>query len=1425
MTKIRRVINWDNLKPYESDQKKSFEELCYQIVSEEFKSKGVLTSIDDSGGGDGVEFYITRPNGEVWGWQCKFFGRFDEGGRKEQIKKSLRQAYAKHGKKLKKWILCSKLSLTVDEKDWFENRLASSQLKGKPVLPSDHSVLLEHWGNSIIQNYLRQYPDIYRYFFSEKSLTPAWFQDKAAIVLSSSTIQAKYIHELHIESYTEELVVKVLGGKKLADLIKEKLSSDYQIELSPAKHLEQELETATEFEFPDVAEEYWDIRHKIEELVSANKYIIGDGTALLIEIIDCLASGDQTKVPIVQRDVIDYLERLTDFNSEYSKILEPVSFFATNAETDEQQKKKMKECLSALSGPYTAFNQYYLPFERIFSFLLQLDQKELHIAGNASKGKTHLAVNIFKNRIDAGEPAVLLLGRDFKSNSPLGEQIKQLLDIPSDWSLSDFLGAMNTAAKVRNTKAILLIDGLNESVHWKEIWDSALENLVNEIKLNYSNLLLITTYRTSYEEQLFPENYFTDSDEAFFKKATVDGFDNFSVHEAVEKYFKHYNITLTGGHSNTLYHFSEPLYLKIFCETKKGQTVSITSDDLFEVLDQYLQRCNENILKQLNREFRYNQQFVRGKLLQIAGRLWTSNSREIALSTALPDILSQGELAAIEHEDLLVFRDWNRGEVVSFTYDLLSGYMIATTIVDGLSDKNQATAFISSSGFADKLLRTDTKHPLYNDILRCFFVLAVKKFGITPFETVSHSGLIIYLLRSLYEINAAYIKQNETSIKNFIWSAFRDADNREQILILSQSVEFDPGHPLNFKFTSCLIKELSVADRDLSWTEFIRKNYSSYDDYNLSAFLRDFEKAIEEEGDLSERIHLAAEKVKWLLTSTNRELRDTATRALYYYGRRFAESFVNMVFDSLTVNDPYVWERTLASLYGVAMAEHTSFVSDDFRKNVLPEIGRKLYGLMFSENAPHATTHILAGDYAKRTVDICLLYHRERFTETEIQRLKKPYQNGIIEDWQECNFDHSEYDYAGPIHMDFSNYTIGTIVRGGGSYADPPEKQRVRRQIYWRIFDLGWEEGQFKEAEQAVNSRNHVDERPKVERYGKKYSWIAFYEVAGYRDNLGLLDKSYNEFRISEADIDPSFPEKPRNEAFIQQDISSNKQLELKDWYLSGEHSKVKDYLSAENLSEENAGWICLDAFDRQSSSKVGRERIAFVRGLLVKEKDYQEFLSLLRRQKLRGWLNNNKGQNYYSFAGELYYCPEATYDNYRDIEFTIETKKEKIKIGDPDSQLIMRERPDGFAFEEEYPEEIEREVRTTRSFNVLCPVMEYNWETYHSVVNQAGHETVVAKELAAHLGLVNQPQTFNLFDKMGKKASVTISYHDDSNSHSLVYLRKDSLDKFLAENGFKYVWAIWGEKRIHYDKSDDFCAQNSPAKEQHFQEIIEYNP
>ena len=78
------------------------------------------------------------------------------------------------------------------------------------------------------------------------------------------------------------------------------------------------------------------------------------------------------------------------------------------------------------------------------------------------------------------------------------------------------------------------------------------------------------------------------------------------------------------------------------------------------------------------------------------------------------------------------------------------------------------------------------------------------------------------------------------------------------------------------------------------------------------------------------RLHLYAEYIMWILTSTVRPLRDQATRALYWYGRRFPQEFFDLVVKSFTINDPYVPERMLATTYGIAMALQNDFKNTSF---------------------------------------------------------------------------------------------------------------------------------------------------------------------------------------------------------------------------------------------------------------------------------------------------------------------------------------------------------------------------------------------------------------------------------------------------------------------------------------------------------------
>src|SRR5438270_12705852 len=123
------LIDWSKLKAYHDDKAKSFEELCFQIAKGLFSHNGSFTSIDDSGGGDGVEFYLTLPGGIQWGWQAKFYHpnpRLNVSSRKTKIRESLARACERHAN-LTKWFLCTPTNFTNmgknDEQTWFDRDL------------------------------------------------------------------------------------------------------------------------------------------------------------------------------------------------------------------------------------------------------------------------------------------------------------------------------------------------------------------------------------------------------------------------------------------------------------------------------------------------------------------------------------------------------------------------------------------------------------------------------------------------------------------------------------------------------------------------------------------------------------------------------------------------------------------------------------------------------------------------------------------------------------------------------------------------------------------------------------------------------------------------------------------------------------------------------------------------------------------------------------------------------------------------------------------------------------------------------------------------------------------------------------------------------------------------------------------------------
>ncbi len=1450
-------IDWNKLKPYKNSKNHSFEELCYQIAKVLYEGEGKFTSIDDSGGGDGVEFYLTLPNGDQWGWQAKFYPdnpRLSVSGRKPSIKKSLEKACIAHPN-LKKWFLCTTSNFTPKEQEWFDDILQKS-------IPDDMDVILEHWGDSDFNNWLSEsrFRGKLLYFFGELELDINRF--KTQFDKQMAGVSEKFDASLHTETKVDDEIHALLGDKAFVHQI--------------AKWVE-ELDS----KLPDLKEEIDEIRHSIPSVIDwdvEEKLKVIEAAELLQKVLDnIIESFEKARKILCKQDFataqsIDWIAiygQLNNVFDDYRQVLRKsgisqIKYIGEN----EYEEQFLRKASQIIHGPDHLFaNLLDNFFSNVIWQLMLINESDLNILGDAGIGKTHIACNICDDRLKNGFPALFVRSSQFTTEQPIETQLRTILDIPPSYSWNDFLQALSAAAEAYHTRIPLIIDGLNESVHngtFSNVWELGLKGLAKEIA-DKKNLVLITTCRRSYEETIWKEVSPKEDiipgkviwkDKDSLNLVYAYGFYDDEVQkEAIDKYFNAYKIKAEDITLAPLRQFKHPLHLKIFCETKNRERktevqVYVGEQTLFEVFDKYLEQCNKAICDHLNRHPKTH--IVQPALNKMAAHLWENSSREIPFDKLVHIVDNQSredldwsssKTHAIESEGLLVYRDWlDVGEVMHFTYDLLGGYLIAKYLVEQADDGGQG--FLNSEEVRAGLFSEDHQilHPMHEDIAKCLAILLPSATGQFLHDLSDNKKVFGLSICSLFEISPKDI--NEECI-DLITHLFGFPENRESFFKLAETTVGHPNHPFNVSFWSDQLLKLSMSGRDLSWTEYVRKNRYDFEDR-----LKRFEETCRNSQNISEygkeRIHLLAEHIMWILTSTVRSLRDKATRALYWYGRRFPKEFFDLVLKSFSINDPYVPERMLAATYGIAMARQNDLEDTSFVNKMLPIYGKELYESMFKSNAPHATTHILARDYARRTIDVALIHHPDLLTANERARITPPFTDGGIREWDESE-DRNKGEHEkgpAPLQMDFKNYTLGSLVKGRAPYNEPPEYKRVVANIRWRIYALGYTLESFGEIDGRLLNENYrkysrAGDGRKTDRYGKKYSWIAYFELAGFRQDQGNLRDFYDNGRCIEADIDPSFPEKHREYNLVREDFLGDHKSSTEQWVLKTPPPDLTPYLNVDRLCEEQDSWVLLYGHLGQENKQIGRKMSAWIQGLIVKPEDVDEIVEILKRQEnIDGHTVPSIPEDYRTYAGEIPWSDTFPTNGWEEISFlvrkyTIPKKQfELLRGGEPisliddfqlwDTARKLIENDDEKRLNEFLHESnleitrktVDEERLEHKDFEVLVPVRYNCWEESRSAANPQRSIAVPTREISDCLNLYKKPQIFDLFEKDGKRrASISFEYGDIwSNTQNFTYLRRDLLERFLAEIGGELIWVIWGNRLQ--------LSENYDGAYKHFQDV-----
>ena len=101
--------------------------------------------------------------------------------------------------------------------------------------------------------------------------------------------------------------------------------------------------------------------------------------------------------------------------------------------------------------------------------------------------------------------------------------------------------------------------------------------------------------------------------------------------------------------------------------------------------------------------------------------------------------------------------------------------------------------------------------------------------------------------------------------------------------------------------------------------------------------------------------------------------------------------------------------------------------------------------------------------------------------------------------------------------------------------------------------------------------------------------------------------------------------------------------------------------------------------------------------------------------------------------------------------------------------------------------------------FEVMSPVRKLNWEDFESGSNIGRSVSTLAREITDKFDLCGKPQTFDLFERSGIRALVTLRFGDTwLNRQSLTFIRKHLLDGFLSDSNSSMLWEISGERRFH---------------------------
>lgn len=1379
-------VNWENFASNNNDPdgvQHKFENLCRQLFTNDYlKENKKSRNLHSNPNNPGIEAepILDERTNQYIGFQVKFFDTSVDYG---QILHSMEKALQYYTGKLSHIVLYCNKAITSTSKSYIN----ISELLKK------NNITIELVTDSAILDAVRKYPYLANYYFGVNTISFEWVV--AHNEKSFCDLGERFNRDFNVETETSKRLSLFARDQSAVQYINDK-----------KENLIRKINR-----IKDDTEQHSDYLEKVRSIVSAFEDVESETIGSAFEWHQYLQSF-----------IVDDLAKINSEISQKKNLLEKIrpTIEKGRSRVEHKDLEKYNSIRSEIEILYEL-----LDLPEILSLTADenrlITAKELFVTGNAGIGKSHLLAAECQSLMNNQQFAVLLLAGNCYSDLPILDQLSQ--DCELKYSFDEFISILEMIGVEHHTCVLLCIDALNETANYR-LWKTGLISLSQKIK-KCTHVKLAVTYRMEYEKSVVQDALLSEDEDVY--RIVHTGFASNGL-KASKQFFDYYRIPFT------LYEYFEsemenPLFLTLYCKTYRNDEASLPT-----LYDRLVESANKNIFPILEKRYKLigfteDDNIVQSLVDEISTLAFDRKEKNILESdlASIPfwtanDLPLRPFMSLLAKENLVHTNLIAGNERYFFAYDQMNDYFFARSLFShDMSDMS-----IRKTLYEDILQVNDNNivNLSNSDVFVICCAIYAQKFGKECIDLIDElpegfeKGYIVKsYIRSFIWRNKEYISSNV-----FLAVAQKYKVSREDFWNVLVGNSIKHNHPLNSDFLHTLLMSFRLSERDYYWTKYINEIF--YDESNrLMQLVKMYSSG--------QSIQMSKEQARqllilcgWLLSSSNRMLRDYTSEAMIEILRNEFDLCIVILKAFEKVNDPYIIERLYGVVFGACCKRRRK------GNTVYIALAEYVYSTIFDQEFIYPD--ILLRDYARLIIERFLWENPDYNGCIVHEKIIPPYKSFPIEQIDE-DYINKKYDgglwqikssmsFEGHgMYGDFGRYVFQSALK----YFDVDEDEMYKQAMSFIINDLGY-------TNELDKGNNHWgydrSETKKVERIGKKYQWIAMHNILARVSDQCDIDTDYSEtpkfegpwepfvrdfdptlnFKLTKSDEIPIFDEiselkKATRDEHLKVDVSN---IDSVSEWLDSDGIFFAEMPKALILSDSNGTqWIRLSNYICSGREQLKAERLltwSWLYAYFVTEEQFEQFQVAATD---RVDFSSSKGigldpQSYSVFNREYPWSPSCDLLNKsssvesgvvlnmpeeKEVEqevLNVEFLEQYLKSLDADSNQVFSDQE---LNQHLFKKEIVRKPVLKQIGEIIHASMNLVWESeYDASKDNTLSMNVPCPMLIEQLHLHQADIDGLYYDSNEKIAAFDLNI---SQKESGVVLRKDLLDAFLKKKQFEF--------------------------------------